>query len=157
MVKLANPYVGGTAQLDDFFPLSSVIWAAMEKIGSKQMKSENLAEGSKHEIQLKVSGTVDGQSFEQSISSIVAIGHEQVRASSVNPQVPELLAYLLGKLNTATRNKILTDVPTDFRNNDNRLPEPCPVLLDDARQMLKTLRQTKTVTARGTVRCEYSL
>ena len=74
-----------------------------------------------------------------------------------NPQIPELVAYILGKLNSATRNRILTDVPEDFRENNNQLPDAGPVLLDEAKHMLKKLRQTKTVTARGAIRCEHSL
>ena len=157
MVRLAKPYITDTAALNDFFPLNHVVWAALEKIGSKEKKADMLAEGAKHDVQLKLAGTVDGQAFEQSIHSIVAIGHQQQRASSVNPQVPELIAYILSKLNTATRNRILTDIPAEFLENDCQLPDAGPVLLDEAKHLLQQLRRTKSVTARASIRCEYSL
>ena len=156
MVKLANPYVNDIAVLNDFFPLSHMVWAALEKIGGKEKKPALLAAGAQHDVHLKLAGTVDGQSFEQSIHSIVSIGHAQQRASSVNPQVPELIAYILGKLNTATRNRILADIPTEFQENDHQLPDAGPVLVDEAKHLLQQLRQTKTVTARGAIRCQYT-
>ena len=36
MVKLANPYVNDTAALNDFFPLSHGVWAALEKSAAKK-------------------------------------------------------------------------------------------------------------------------
>ena len=157
MVKLANPNRGLTQPLDDFFPLSHIVWAAMEKIGSKQFKPDMVADGSRHKVDLTVEGQVDGQPFKQQLAAVVAIGHESEKSSSINPQVPELVAYILSKLNTATRSRILSDIPQEFIDNENQLPASNPVLVHEAKRMLKKLRQTKTVTARGPVRCEYSM
>lgn len=151
MVKLANP-----------LPLADstwghVVWAALEKIGHKQMKPEELEQGSTHEVSLHIRGNVDGQAFEQEINSILSIGFEHQKSSSVNPQVPQLIALILSKLNRATRNRILSDIPTEFCENSNCLPETSPVLVDEVEHMLKRLRRSKTVHARGPVRCEYTL
>ena len=157
MVKLARTQPASTQPLNDFFPLSHVVWAAMEKVGHKQLKPKMLAEGSRHMVALRVEGEVDGVPFRQSLTSVVSIGYEKEKSSSVNPQVPELVAYILSKLNSSTRNRILNDIPDEFVENGNQLPTPSPVLVDEARHMLKRLRQTRTVTARGPIRCEYSM
>lgn len=152
MVKLVNPQ-----PLTSVAPLSHVVWAALEKIGHKEMKPKELDQGSSHEVSLQIRGNVDGQPFEQEIHSILSVGYEQTKSSSVNPQVPQLIAFILSKLNRATRNRILADIPAEFAENDNCLPEGSPVMLDEVEQMLKSLRQSKTVKARGPIRCEYRL
>ena len=157
MVKLSNNNRGISQKLDDFFPLSHVVWAAMEKVGHKQLKPDLIADGSRHLVDLKLEGKVDGVSFRQRVTSVVTIGHEREKASSVTPQVPELVAYVLSKLNSATRSRILNDIPLDFEENDNQLPSSDPELVQEVKQMLKTLRQTKTVVARGPIRVEYTL
>lgn len=157
MVKLANNNRALSQKLDDFFPLSHVVWAMMEKVGRKQVNPDMIADGSRHRVDLKLEGLVDGQPFRQQVTSVVTIGHEQQKSSSVTPQVPELVAYILSKLNSATRSRILSDIPSEFSENENQLPESDPALVEEARQMLKSLRQNKTVTARGPIRCEYTL
>jgi hypothetical protein len=67
------------------------------------------------------------------------------------------LAYILSKLNTSTRNRILNDVPQEFRQNNEQLPEVDAEMLNQAERLLNQLRQSKTVTARGNVRCEYMM
>ncbi len=157
MLRLANPAANGASALNEDFLLRSAVFAALEKIGSKQKEPRELVNGRQHSIRMLITGEIDDQLFEQSVVSILSIGHAQQRSSSVNPQVPELVAYILGKLNTVTRERILADVPVEFRQNENRLPESSPELLERSKAMLKELRQTKKVIARGPVRCEYSL
>jgi hypothetical protein len=152
MVKLVNPQ-----PLTGLSSLSHVVWAALEKIGHKQMQPKELEQGSSHEVSLHIQGNVDGEPFDQKISSILSVGFEQTKSSSVNPQVPQLIALILSKLNRATRNRILSDIPTEFCDNENQLPDISPVLVDEVEHMLKRLRRSKTVQARGPVRCEYTL
>lgn len=152
MVKIVNPQT-----LSGMSSLGHVVWAALEKIGNKQMKPKELCQGSTHEVRLQIRGTVDGEPFDQLINSIVSIGYEQTKSSSVNPQVPELIAFILGKLNRATRSRILADIPEEFVENDRKVPESSPILVDEVEHMLSRLRRSKTVTARGPVRCEFTL
>ena len=152
MVKLVNPQ-----PLTELSSLSHVVWAALEKIGHKQMQPQELEQGSSHEVSLHIHGNVDGQPFDQKINSILSVGFEQTKSSSVNPQVPELIALILSKLNRATRNRILSDLPTEFCENENQFADISPVLLDEVQHMLKRMRRNKTVQARGPVRCEYTL
>ena len=152
MVKLLSP-----ASLAGLFPLGHVVWATLHKVGQKQLKPAELEQGARHAVVLEIRGTVDGQAFIQSINSVLAVGYEQQKSSSVNPQVVELVALMLSKLNRATQKRILEDVPREFVENDRQLPHVNSRLVDQTDRMLTRLRRSKTVTARGAIRCEYSL
>jgi hypothetical protein len=149
MVKLANNRRCQSAVL------RHLVWAAMEKIGKKELDSNMLAEGTSHTVSMNIKGTIDEQPFCETIESLVSIGHQQQKSSSINPQVAELIAWILGKLNRATRDRILIDLPQEFA--DNGMPESSPSLIDEVEHMLMQLRQMKTVMARGPIRCEYVL
>lgn len=141
-------------------PLSTLfahlLWAALEKIGHKELDSNVLPESTSHSVELEIHGTIDGRPISRSIQSVVSIGESQTKSSSVNPQMPELVAWILSKLNTATRSRILADLPEEFVELGG-MPESAPALVEEAKGMLKELRQTKTVTARGPIRCEYAI
>ena len=144
-------------RLDESFALSSTVWASLEKISSKEKRFELVERGSSHELSFHIDGTVNGKPFGQSISSIVTIGHDQIKATSSTPELPKLIAFVLSKLNRKTREKILDEIPTEFSENDCQLPEVSNELTFDAEKMLKRLRAAKTIKARGAVRCEYRL
>ena len=114
-------------------------------------------EGASHHLLLNIGGKVDDEPFHQSVSSVLTVGHSQSKASSVTPQVPELVAYILSKLNASTRNRILNDIPREFEENGNRLPLTDPMLVEEASYMMAQLRRSKTVRANGPVRCQYTL
>jgi len=136
--------------------LPPVLWAAIEKIGHKELNADQLTEDSSHEVRLKLSGTVDGRPFEQAIESVVEIGPRHEKSSSVNPQVGELIACILSKLNAATRARILADIPAEFMEL-GKMPKSRPDLVAETKSMLKKLRSVKIVNARGPVRCQYVL
>ena len=136
--------------------LRHLIWAAMEKVGKKELNSNMLDEGTSHTVSMQIEGTIDEQPFSETIESLVSIGFQQQKTSSVNPQVAELIAWILSKLNRATRNRILSDLPEEFEEQGD-MPESSSMLLDEVNHMLLQLRRTKTVTARGPIRCEYVL
>ena len=135
--------------------LRHLLWAAMEKIGKKELDSKLLDDGTSHTVSMHIEGTIDEQPFSETIESLVSIGLQHQKTSSVNPQVVELIAWILGKLNRATRNRILSDLPQEFA--ESGMPESSPSLVDEVDHMLLQLRQTKTVNARGPIRCEYVL
>lgn len=125
----------------------------MEKIGKKELDSDQLEEGTSHTVSMHIEGTIDEQPFTEIIESLVTIGYQQEKTSSVNPQVAKLIAWILSKLNRATRNRILSDLPQEFE--ERGMPASTRALVDEVNHMLLQLRQTKTVTARGPIRCEY--
>lgn len=152
MVKLADP----PAKLDKS-STASVVWAALEKIAAKQKLPDEIVDGSRHSVQLKIEAEVDGEPFQSQLQSMLSVGHTLSRSSSVNPQVPELIAWILSKLNRATRNRILADLPDEFAAGGNSIPVTSEVLVSEVEHMLRQLRQTKNIQTRGPIRCEYSL
>lgn len=150
MVKLAT-----TVSRHQSTMLRHLAWAAMEKIGKKELDPKALSQGTSHTVSLQIAGLIDEQPFTETIESIISVGHEQQKTSSVNPQVAELIAWILSKLNSATRDRILSDLPEEFATHG--MPESSPSFVDDVNHMLLQLRQVKTVTARGPIRCEYAL
>ncbi len=71
-----------------------------------------------------------------SIQGILAVGENTEAASSVTPQPDQLLAYILGKLNTATREKLLRELPEEFVANGNDMPASHDSLVDAVHDML---------------------
>jgi len=138
-------------------PLRDIVWGALERVASKQKNPDDIGEGSRHIVNFDVQGLIDGHLFRQSVDSVVTVGHRQTRASSVTPGVPELLAYVLGKLNHATRQRILNDVPVDFASNDCVLPESDPGIVEQAKALLAALRSSRTVQVRAPFRCQFMM
>lgn len=88
-------------------PLAAVAWAAVEKVASKEAVRDDLASGASHVVQLTLAGEVDGAPIAQSFARVLTVGHDQRRAASTTPAQPRLVAAILAKLNTATRNRVL--------------------------------------------------
>ncbi len=86
-----------------------------------------------------------------SIQGILAVGEDTEAASSVTPQPDQLLAYVLGKLNTATREKLLRELPEEFVANGNDMPASDEGLVDAVHDMLAKLRRTVIRPRRGSV------
>ncbi len=141
-------------QLSGKFALKDIVWAALEKIGSKNKNRDAIPENSVHQVELRLSGTVDGESFEQSLSSIVSIGSDLQKATSAIPDLPKLIALILAKLNRATRERLLQDIPNEFFENDHEIPNCSEVIVDQTERMLKKLRREKQIFVKGPVRCE---
>ena len=137
-------------------PVSPVLWAALGKVAGKEADRDGLEAGSRHEVSLHVSGDVDGRRIHQRIEAILSVGHDQQKATSVTPEQPKLIAAILSKLNAATRERILNDLPEEFEA-EGQLPELDKELVVAAGAMLKRLRASKQITANGPVRCEYTV
>ena len=144
---LSNP-------LNDSFQLQDVVWAALEKIGSKKKNRDAIKEDSVHQVDLQLSGTVNGESFEQQLSSILSVGTDLQKATSAIPDLPKLIAVILGKLNRATRERLLQDIPNEFFANDEQIPACSDVIMDQTERMLRKLRREKQIQVKGPVRCE---
>ena len=143
--------------LTNQLPSRDIVWAALEKVASKQKNPDGVQDGCRHIVNFDIQGLIDGQVFRQSVDSIVTVGHSQTRCSSVTPAVPELIAVILGKLNRKTQQRILADIPTEFIENDGSLPEADQSLVSQATEMLKRLRRSKVVVSRGPIRCQFMM
>lgn len=138
----------------DAFP---ALWSALGYIAGKEADRDALADGSLTTIDLTVSGSIDGLPVAERITGRLTVGHSTEKASSSTPNVSHIIAALLSKLNKATRAKVLAEIPADYAAGGQSLPELSVGDVADAENLLAALRQTKRVTARGPVKCEYSL
>ena len=86
-----------------------------------------------------------------SIRGLLSVGEDSEAASAIVPQADQLLAVLLAKLNSATRDKLLRELPDEFVRAGNQMPETELSRVDDARELLSRLRRTVTRTRRGAV------
>jgi hypothetical protein len=87
----------------------------------------------------------------------LVVGEDSVTASSVTPQADQLLALVLAKLNTATREKLLHELPAEFAANGNEMPATDESLVEAVREMLTKLRRRVTRPRRGSVRGSFDL
>jgi hypothetical protein len=86
-----------------------------------------------------------------SVRGVLTVGEDTITASSVTPQPEQLLAHILGKLNAATRDKLLRELPEDFSANGNEMPQGEESLVEAVREMLTKLRRRVTRPRRGSV------
>jgi len=135
--------------------LVHALWATIEKIGSKQKQHAFLERDASHSINLRLSGDIDGRRFSQAISSVTSIGCDLQKISSVTPALAQLTAFVLSKLNQATREHILKSVPVEFAANNQSIPHVDETIVTQASDLLGKLRAARQVTARAAVRCQF--
>ena len=85
------------------------------------------------------------------IVGTVCVGRDTETAATVTPDANELLALVLSKLNFATRQRILRELPADFSSNGNRMPTVDTELIEEASTLCQSLRYKITQRRRGAV------
>lgn len=143
---------GETApHLPDLEELTAAALMAAGKIADKESARDGLTDGHDYVFDLRVSGSIDSLPVDQTYCGILSVGSPTTRASSSTPY-KELLSYVLGKLNAATRESILRDLPEDYAAG----PLPCDPETEAAVETtLKRLRATTQTTVKGSVSCRY--
>jgi hypothetical protein len=81
----------------------------------------------------------------------LTVGHDGTTSATSTPSATELLALVLGKLNTVTRESILRELPAEFVAAGGRLPVAEPSLVEAADVLCKSLRQKIDQPRRGAV------
>jgi hypothetical protein len=132
-------------------------WAALSKVSDKEGNRAALQAGTAHNVNLAILGEVDGERISMEFLADLTVGHDSVRASSNAPDTNHLVACILSKLNKATREKILRELPEEFASNGNALPAIGESLIDAAGDMLKRLRAKVSQPVKGSVACKYRL
>jgi len=155
--RTRKPAASKPAPAVDPAVVAAAAYTALAKVGGKEANRDDLAAGATHAVRLAIAGQIDGEEFETYIAADLSVGHDSTRASSTGPKQGELIAVILGKLNTATRDKILRELPEEFAANDNQLPAVDTTAVDAVDSMLKRLRAKKTQNVRGSVSCSYRL
>ena len=134
--------------------LAAVLWAATDKVAGKELDRDKLNQNESHQVRLMVTGEIDGKTIHRSLHGTLKVGADQERAVSATPDQPTLVALILSKLNEATREKILAELPQQFAALGT-WPEVAPHLIESAEQMLRNIRSKKTIKVRGNVRFVY--
>jgi len=147
--------MGATALSKD--ELAAAMWAAVQKLAGKELNRDKLTAGGDYHVWLSLSGLVNKQAVRKTISADLSVGHDSVRASPKGADQTHVVAWLLSKVNTATRRKILQEAPEEFARSGNKLPELSPELMEAARLMLSRLRAKVEQPVRGSISCRYQL
>jgi hypothetical protein len=91
------------------------------------------------------------------VRGALQVGHDLDGVAGVTPDPAHLVALVLAKLNTATRAKILAELPDEFAAHGNQLPAVDAQLLADTAGLLQALRRKAPQRRRGAVTGELSL
>ncbi len=135
----------------------AAMWATLQKIAGKELDRSLLAAGHNYDVDLTIAGTVDGQPVGRTTHSILSVGHDSKRASSVGPPAEALVGFILSKLNTATRQKLLAELPEAFARAGNRLPPVSVELEEVSRLLLGRLRAKVQQQVKAPISCKYTL
>jgi hypothetical protein len=137
--------------------LANVVFAATGKIIEKELRRDEIADGSSHKVELMLVARIDGQHrFMQQYVADVSVGHSAERACGQNPNVAKVLAYALSKLNAATREAIIRELPQDFADNGAEFPAVDAAIEAAADGMLKKMRAAMPkTTVRGSVSVKH--
>jgi hypothetical protein len=74
--------------------VSAVLWAALEKMGSKLGERSMIADGSAHDVALAIEATIDGRALAVDASARVLVGHGGTRKSSVAVEPARVLGHV---------------------------------------------------------------
>lgn len=139
-----------TKKAPDFNALQSAALIAIEKYCGKFADRDLLPDGSAFNVDCSLLGSINGSQFELPIVATLTVGHESTKASSSTPAVVNVVAALLGKLNTATRTKAIADIVAGYAETGD--VDATSEMIEMAEELLASLRQSKQVTARGAVK-----
>lgn len=139
--------------------LNAAVWAALAYVAKKELHREALDERSDTPFSVKVHGVVgdSDERWEETIRGSVLTGAPSERASSRAPDATQLIAYVLSKLNEATRRKVLLELPQDFKVAGGALPEVDSRLVKATDIMLAALRTKTRQTVQAPLSVDYEL
>lgn len=136
--------------------LAAFAWAGIAKVCEKEFNREEIGDGQSKHVDLHIAARIDGQVFQQNLSVDLTVGHGSERATSQTPQANVLIGYLLSKMNEATREAVLRDLPEQFDPAaENGYPEFDAAISEASNAMLKKLRAKVRVEVSGSISCQY--
>lgn len=136
----------------------AVAWTALAKLADKEARGDLLAEGVQPEVCLSVSAEVDGlAALDTTAQGTLFVGHPSQRASSSAPKLVEVVAYFLGCLPAAQRERTVRELPEAFAAAGGKLPIADPLHLAAAENLCERLRVKTVQTVRAPVSLQYTL
>ena len=91
------------------------------------------------------------------VTGTLHVGADSVTAKTCTPDQSDLLAAILAKLNTVTREQILRELPEEFAGAGNRFQVPNPAIARDVKRMLQRLRRKVAQPRRGDVKADLDV
>jgi hypothetical protein len=130
---------------------AAAVWAVMGKVSDEQSRRDDIPDGFTGHVDLSIAAQVNGgQVYRQLFSADISVGHKSQRASSTGAPQEDVVAWILGHVNAATRESILRNLPEVYAGNGEQLPVSQKDS-EDAKEMLKRLRAKSTQVVRGSV------
>jgi hypothetical protein len=140
----------------DLLAIKAALWAFFGKLAESESSRDDLHDGQHSDVKLAIVAEVDGHRTRHAFTGSVDVGHSSTRASSAGPNQDELLALVLSKLNTVTRDAICRDLASDFAAAGGELPPVDAAIVKQAAKLRADLRQKVEQQVRGTVRVNYA-
>lgn len=136
----------------------AAILTALARTLDKWADRDALPDGSAFKISAEITGTCDGHPFALPVDTMLCVGHESTRKSSVTPCVAEVLAAALGAVavlaDVETAQAVAAAIVSEFAASG--AVEVDAEFVDLAESTLASLRGSVDVTARGAVKCQAS-
>ena len=79
----------------DLMALRAAVLGSIANVASKSFDRDLLTDGDSHEIEAKITGTVDGRKFSFGIDTMLTIGHATEYKSKSAPSAEAMLAFVL--------------------------------------------------------------
>lgn len=135
--------------------LSAAVWEAIGKISEKESRRDDIPDGFSGHIELSIAAKIQNQIYRQQFEADLTVGFAQETAASHTPGGDKrLLAFVLGKLNAATREAILRDIPDDYAAS-KELPAVDDGIMTAVDGMLSKLRANAKQQKRGAVSVKH--
>ena len=145
-----------TPATPDLLATRAAMFAFIGKLAADEGERDDMTDGQHSEVTLSIVAEVDGKRCHHAFAGTVDVGHASTRASSVGPNQDELLALVLAKLNTVTRDKLCRDLASEFAAAGGKLPAVDKSIVDQAAKLKSDLRQKVDQPVRGSVRVKYA-
>ena len=133
----------------------AVLWAAVGYAAGKEGSRQDLGDGASYTVDLRVTGTIEGEVARTRVTGKLCVGHPQEKASSSGPKQAEVLAAVLALIGPRKRAEVLRTLPETYAGLGNRL-DVDPLILTAADAMLARMRVKSTVPQRGVVTFNYT-
>jgi len=131
--------------------LEAAVFHALTKTCNKHAERDNLAAGGTYDVRGSFIGRIRDENFNIPFDMAIAVGQDEDKPHT-GPTASKIAAYLMGKLNPATRAAVLRDLPALYADEGELKVEKKDA--EDCKVLMQNLRLTKIVTARGKVTCK---
>jgi len=131
---------------------SAICLEAVSKSLEKASRRDDIADGTNCVVDLMIAARINnGPVWRHTATCDFSVGHTSERASSTISGMNKLLAYVMGKLNEATREAILRDLVGEYQTAGCEFPDSPKEIESATENMLKQIRACKKQVVRGTV------